>query len=228
MLHAKLHTASSTLRHLSCVTTVFLGLCVGSLTSAAAQTVYRIVGADGRVTFSDQPPVSGANVTATGRNGKALDLGNSELPFELRQVISRYPVSLYTSSNCAPCNTGRALLAGRGVPFTERTVNTNEDIEALARLAGENSLPFLTIGGQKIKGFSDTEWAQFLDAAGYPATSKLPSSFRNSPATPLVAVQKPQAAPASAEAGSQNARAGATAERPPAPPAASNPAGIKF
>lgn len=194
-----------------------------------AQTVYRIVGPDGKVTFSDKPPIvtskGNDKVTATDRSGRALDLTGASLPFELRQVVNRYPVTLYTSTNCGPCATGRSQLAARGVPFTERTVTTNEDIEALQRLSGENSLPFLTIGGQKIKGYSDTEWTQFLDAAGYPATSKLPSSYRQVPASPLVAVQKPApAAPAPAE-NPQTANA-TPAEPGAAPPA--NPAGIRF
>lgn len=192
-----------------------------------AQTVYRIVGADGRVTFSDKPPVSSDKVTATDRTGRTLDLSGTTLPFELRQTASRYPVTLYSASNCAPCASGRTLLSARGVPFSERTVNTPDDAEALGRISGEASLPFLTIGGQKIKGYSEAEWTQFLDAAGYPAASKLPSNYRNAPATPLVALQKP-ATPAQADAATEAARAAGS------PPAArvdnnsSNPAGIRF
>lgn len=197
---------------------------------ASAQTVYRIVGPDGKVTFSDKPPVSNDKTTATNRDGRPLDLAANALPFELRQVAARYPVTLYTSANCAPCGSGRAMLSSRGVPFTERTVATNEDIEALQRISGESSMPFLTIGGQKIKGFSDTEWTQFLDAAGYPPTSKLPANYRNAPASPLVAVQKPPA-PAAGGDGTQNAAARAPAvEQPAVAPVdnGSNPAGIKF
>jgi len=190
-----------------------------------AQTIYRVVGPDGKITFSDKPPISASNVTATGTGGKPLDIGGPVLPAELRQVVSKYPVTLYTSSNCAPCGTGRTLLSGRGVPFTEKTVTTNDDAQALQRISGETSLPFLTIGGQQIKGYSDAEWTQFLDAAGYPKTSALPATYRNPVAAPLVAVQKPPT-PAKAEE--------AQGERSPARPSAapvdntSNPAGIKF
>ncbi len=161
-------------------------------TAAQAQTVYRIVGADGKVTFSDKAPVT-ANQgkvvgTGVGANGAASNVG---LPFELRQVVSKYPVTLYTSSKCSPCDAGRALLTGRGVPFTERTVNTNEDAESLQRISGDMSLPFVTIGGQRLKGFTDAEWIQYLDAAGYPTTSLLTASYRNPVPSPLVAVQKP-------------------------------------
>jgi glutaredoxin len=200
--------------------------------TANAQTVFRIVGPDGRVTFSDKPPLTAEqSVTATGRGGRPVEVANTSLPFELRQVSTRYPVTLYSSASCGPCTSGRALLTSRGIPFTERTVTTAEDGDALARLSGENSLPFLTIGGQKIKGFSDTEWTQFLDAAGYPAASRLPANFRNPPASPLVAVQRPAPAeqPAATAAASADASPNAAAPAPSTPVNnASNPAGIRF
>jgi glutaredoxin len=191
---------------------------------ANAQQIYRIVAPDGRVTFSDKPPREGsAKPTAAAAVRLPADSGTANLPFELRQVASRYPVTLYTAPGCAPCGAGRAMLASRGVPFTEKTVTTNEDIDALKRLAGSTaSLPFLTIGGQQIRGFAQVEWVQFLDAAGYPKTSQLPASYSPSPATPLVAAQDPQRAPA---------RAAAPAEPVAAPtplPAAENPTGIRF
>ena len=42
------------------------------------------------------------------------------------------------------------MLSARGVPFTEKTVTSNEDVEALKRLGGTSSVPFLTIGGQQL------------------------------------------------------------------------------
>lgn len=194
-------------------------------TQAQAQTVYRVVGADGKVTFSDKPPAAAANVTTTGAGGKAVGTDGPALPFELRQVVSKYPVTLYTSSNCAPCGSGRTLLSSRGIPFTEKTVTTPEDTEALQRVSGERSLPFLTIGAQQIKGYADAEWTQFLNAAGYPQASTLPANYRHPAATPLVAVQNP--APAAKPEQIQIRPAQAEPSRAPAD-STSNPAGIKF
>lgn len=202
-------------------------LCAALLLAAGqapAQTIYRVVGPDGKVTFSDKPPVAAANVSTTDTGGKAMGTDGSALPFELRQVVSKYPVTLYTSSNCAPCGSGRTLLSGRGIPFTERTVTTADDADALQRISGENSLPFLTIGGQQIKGFSDSEWTQFLDAAGYPKASVLPPQYRRQAATPLVAVQKPAPAVPVVE----NQPGVAPAPRAAPVDKAANPAGIKF
>lgn len=196
-----------------------------------AQQVFRIVGPDGRVTFSDKPPAEPTAKATAGSGAAAGVSGAASLPFELRQVASKYPVTLYTSNDCGPCGTARAMLTGRGVPFIEKTVNSNEDIQALQRLSGENGLPFATIGGQQLKGYSDVEWTQFLDAAGYPKSSILPPSYRPPAATPLVAVAQVPATNAQAEgrAASRANPAAAAAPAPVAPaPSPSNPAGIRF
>lgn len=205
--------------------------CAAAALPAAAQTVYRIVGPDGKVTFSDRAPdAQTAPDIANGRRSSGGG-GGSGLPYDLQQIATRFPVVLYTGSDCAPCASARNLLINRGVPFTERTVSTNEDIDALQRLSGSTSLPFGTIGSQRLSGYSDTEWAQYLDAAGYPRQSQLPPTYRRPPAAPLVAA-KPAAAPAPAPGA---ARAPAP---PPAPASApspapgtrtpANPAGIQF
>ncbi len=195
---------------------------LSAATTVQAQTVYRIVGPDGKVSFSDKQPATPAQgkVVGTGTGaGGAASLGN--LPAELRQVAGKFPVTLYTSSQCSPCDSGRALLNGRGVPFTERTVTTAEDNAYLERLTGDASLPYVTIGGQRLRGFAESEWTQYLDAAGYPQKSILPAGYKNAAATPLVAVAKAEPAKKAKE----------EVVAPPAPETLKtpdNPAGIKF
>ena len=194
----------------------------GLFGGAHAQSLYRIVGPDGKVTFTDQPPPATAKaVTTPSLKGSASEPAG--LPYELRQATSKHPVTLYTTDKCKPCDSGRQMLSARGIPFAERTITSNDDAQALQRLSGANSLPFLTVGSKQFSGYSDGEWAQALDNAGYPAKSVLPSNFRNASAEPLVTVQK---APPPAEVARPT-----EAERPPtaAPvPGSANPAGIVF
>lgn len=209
---------------------------------ANAQQIFKIVGPDGRVTFSDKPPTDPGLKAAP---AKAVSftpdarVSLAGLPFELRQAASRYPVTLYTSPGCQTCAQGRQFLVSRGVPFAEKTVASKEDGDALMRLAGTQAVPLLTIGSQQLKGWADAEWSQFLDAAGYPRTSQLPSSYIPAPAKPLVALdQRPtEPRPAAAEAAAPAAEAGtapaATGRRgripaPAATPPTDNPAGITF
>lgn len=210
-----------------------IGLAVAAffVPQAGAQQVFRVVGPDGRVTFSDKAPADGSGKVAP---TVALADGNpgASLPFELRQVASRYPVTLYTSNNCGACASGRAYLTSRGIPFTEKTVTSNEDAETLKRIAGESLVPLLTIGGQQIRGYSDAEWTQFLNAAGYPARSVLPGSWRNPPPSPLVAMQRPVAPNGTDGTSTAAGRRAASPPQNPPPSAPAeigdNPAGIKF
>jgi glutaredoxin len=190
---------------------------------AMAQPIYRQVDKNGKVTFSDRAP--SASTEPAGQQGAAApsSANTAGLPYELRQVAQRYPVTLYSGDECGPCGAARTLLTTRGIPFEERTVKSNADIEALQRLSNQNALPLLTIGSQQLKGFSDVEWSQYLDAAGYPKSNSLPAGYRNGPVRPLVA-QQATPAPRAAEAPAP------PVAPPPASsePAPSNPAGIKF
>ncbi len=207
--------AASAGRHaVAAVMLLGAGLC-------SAQAVYRSVGPDGRVTFSDRPPSTGAHAATTASRSGIPAPASAVLPYELRQTATRFPVTLYTGPDCGPCDSARQLLTARGVPFNERTVQSNEDIEALRRLTGDNSLPVATIGGQRLQGFAPGEWTQYLDSAGYPRSSQLPSGYRPPPAQPLVAVRTAEPAEAAAP------RAAAPPAAAPAP-APANPAGIVF
>lgn len=203
---------------------------VTSLLPVSAQQVYRIVGPDGRISFSDQPPADSqarASTTSVPKPGTS----GTPLPFELRQATSRFPVTLYTGTNCTPCDQGRALLVQRGIPFAERTVTTPEDGEALRRLSGDVSLPLLTVGNQQIRGFAPAQWGQYLDAAGYPALSVLPAGFQHASAGPMVSVQPATDAPVST-APAPTPRPSAVPRRSTRPATGGidgrNPAGIQF
>ncbi len=194
-------------------------------TGAMAQPVYRQVDKNGKVSFSDRAPTASSEPATPSQGGSDPSAG-AGLPYELRQVTQRYPVTLYSSEECGACSMARTLLVTRGIPFDERTVKSNADIDALQRLSNQSSLPLLTIGSQQLKGYSDAEWSQYLDAAGYPKSNSLPTGYRNGLARPLVAQQ---AAPAQRAP----APAAPSAAQPAPPPAAaepapSNPAGIKF
>ncbi|RPE70637.1 glutaredoxin [Tibeticola sediminis] len=204
--------------------------------SSSAQALYRIVGPDGRVTYSDVPPPPAAKAASQpARAGAAAAGSGPALPYELQQAVSRYPITLYTTSSCAACDAARAYLRQRGVPFAERTVTTPEDAQLLQQRTQSTELPVLGIGNRIVKGYNETEWRQYLDAAGYPRSAQLPPGYRLPPPAPLA---EPKATPAASSAASAAQPADAVAPTsayepppPPAPPpqrAPSNPAGIRF
>ncbi|TFZ03248.1 glutaredoxin family protein [Ramlibacter rhizophilus] len=220
----------SLLRSLSALATLALAVPM----AVQAQGVYRSVTPDGRVVFTDRPAAEAAHSPVIPGAGAAG--ANPALPFALRQVAGKFPVVLYAAPNCAPCDSGRALLATRGIPYSERTVSSQSDIQALQRLTGGRDLPLLAIGAQHIKGFSGSEWNQYLDAAGYPRTSALPAGWKPAPAQALAgSTVEAAASPSAPSAAATGPEApAATASRPATPHSAprsgggSNPAGIQF
>jgi glutaredoxin len=180
------------------------------------QAQFKVVGPDGKVTYTDRP--------AEGTAGKPVDLGNTAapdiaLPYALRQAVARYPVTYYTTVKCAPCDAGRNWLRTRGIPFAEKSISTREENEALTRSVGSAELPAMTIGTQPVRGFGAEQWNALFDAAGYPRASQLPRSYKYAATTPLIA-------PPAAEPQASAPEAPPTAA--PTAPSPANPAGIKF
>jgi glutaredoxin len=193
--------------------------------ASSGHALYKVVGPDGRITYTDRPPPASVGRPVPlggGREPNETASALANLPLELRQVTARYPVTLYTSADCAPCESARRMLMARGIPYAERRVGNEDDAEALNRLTGGRSLPTLTIGTQPLRGFAESDWHSYLDAAGYPRESRLPRGYQQPAATPLVERQA-EATPAPAPAAPP-----LPAEPAAPPPAAPAPAGIRF
>jgi glutaredoxin len=190
-----------------------------ALTLLPALAVYKVEHADGTVTYTDRPADTGsARVTSLGRDAAPPPL-TVVLPQELRLLVQRYPVTLYTAPDCIPCDGGRRLLQQRGVPYTERVVVSSDDAAALERVVGGRTVPALTIGAQPLRGLSEADWTAYLDAAGYPRESRLPRGWQPPPPAPLA-----ERAPAEAAARAPTA-APAARPAPPAPPTETPPPG---
>lgn len=168
-----------------------------------AHAIYKIVGPDGQVTYSDTPPPEGSQAkvrTVAAGSGPAGAPSLANLPTELRRAATQYPVTLYAAAGCKPCDAGRQLLRQRGIPFAEKQVgNTNNDVAAMQKLSGGTTLPVLVIGKQQLNGLTTADWQSYLDAAGYPRESMLPASYRPPAPTPLVPPQEEAPPPPAAE-----------------------------
>ncbi|MDO4724622.1 MAG: glutaredoxin family protein [Comamonadaceae bacterium] len=163
---------------------------------ASAQEVYRSKSASGSTLYTDKPPAAGAPALSGKSSAQVAEGSSSPASGGLQAAMRRYPVSLYVMPNCPACNNGRKWLQERGIPFQEYSIKTPEDQQTAARL-GIESLPQLHIGRQTLDGFSASQWAQYLDAAGYPAKSELPADY-SAPAPRPLSSTAPQDPPATA------------------------------
>ncbi|MFC3107095.1 glutaredoxin family protein [Undibacterium arcticum] len=188
----------------------------GLLCAASAHAqLYKSVGPDGRITYSDTPPAAAKRVEQKALGGSGSDTGN--LPYALAEAVKTSPVTLFSSAKCLPCDDGRTLLKNRGIPFAEKTVNNNDDLIKLRQAGGEGQLPMLLVGRSKLSGYEAGAWSSALTAAGYPASSQLPNTYQNpraEAAAPVVAAdptksanpsdhqpERPAASPKTAEPG---------------------------
>ena len=140
---------------------------------AGAQTTYRWVDQKtGQTVFSDQPPPPGTPGVV--KVGSESSESSPQVPYATRQAAEKYPVTLYTAASCTDaCTQARDLLNQRGVPFTEKMLNSEEDQAEFAKQMGskEAMVPSLTVGQQRFRGLESGAWNNLLDLAGYPKSA---------------------------------------------------------
>lgn len=194
------------------------------LVTTPAWALYKVVGPDGRITYTDRAP-SDKPAQAIKANGATAS--TEGLPYEVQRVVSRYPVSLFTGPKCNACDAARQMLKERGVPFVEKTVATPDDARAYLKQESTDQLPSARIGQKQLVGYSQAEWVSYIDAAGYPAKSVLPLNYRQPEATPLAPIAP--IAPGGAKASSAPAtRAPPGTDTNNNAPAGSSPPGFRF
>lgn len=194
-----------------------VGMALGLTLCGSAFAQFKVIGPDGKVTYTDRPPAEGKLTQVRPSTGGSTD---ATLPFALRGVAERFPVTLYTAGDCGEaCATARNLLRQRGIPYRERTIDTDEDRQAWQQLNLGAMVPVVRVGGQVHAGFNESEWTNTLTLAGYPLKSALPANYKMAAAAPL-GDRKP--APAATAAVPDAVRTEVPVDR------SANPQGIRF
>ncbi len=146
-----------------------LMLCLALSSACAVAETYRWVDPAGRTVVSDTPPPGRAHSVSKAGSG-AVD--TVDLPYAVKKAVEDFPVTLYTSADCASqCRDARNVLNSRGVPFTEKMVQKQEEFDELKQLVGDAYVPTLKVGKQSFRGFEAGSYNNLLDLAGYPKTA---------------------------------------------------------
>lgn len=141
-------------------------------TGASAQALYKSVGPDGRVTYSDQPPVGGttqqlqldrlpAPVVAPPEPvvGGQVERGKEAMQAPARRGAGG--VLLYTADWCGYCQKAKAWLGSKRIAYREIDIDTPKGKEAFAR-AGGGGIPLLVAGERRLRGFSSTNYDELF------------------------------------------------------------------
>ena len=151
-----------------------------------AQTLYKSIGSDGRVVYSDKPPIEGK----LAKTLKAEDLPNTALPAgydaelqRMRQSLnlkgtktanastptsatasaSANPV-LFTAVWCGYCKQAKAYLTSKGVQYDSIDIDTASGKSAFAATGGSGGIPLLVASGKQLRGFSAQAYDKFFVA----------------------------------------------------------------
>jgi glutaredoxin len=135
--------------------------------AAQADTLYKWVDSQGRISYHDQPPPDGAGYRV---EEKVLGTGNKHKEDDtLAKVVEKYPVVLYSVPACGSCDLARAYLQKRKVPFTEQNLDNNPELQqTLKKKIGSLSAPTIMIGEKVMKGYVESVLEGELDGVGYP------------------------------------------------------------
>ena len=130
-----------------------------------AGTMYKSVGADGKILYSDQPPASGkVEKTLNYVNLPATPLPESVIRYrneleksmqgrlsEARKSPDTKQVSLLPAQWCGYCRQAKAYLAEKKIAYKEYDIDTQEGMRAMVEFGGGSGVPVLLWHGQKIE-----------------------------------------------------------------------------
>ena len=130
---------------------------------AGAQTLYKTVGADGKVVYSDRPPAE----------GKAQALQQEQLPISIvpgmpppapgkaaapkKAAVQNGQAVLYMAQWCGYCRLARGYLARNGIAYREIDIDTPDGKAAFAEIGGRG-VPVLLADGQRLAGFRESSY----------------------------------------------------------------------
>ncbi|MFA6015203.1 MAG: glutaredoxin family protein [Gallionellaceae bacterium] len=132
-----------------------------------ASEYFRSIDKTGQVEYGDKPLSNAVEVEKL--KARTTPPPNKPLPYATQRAMAKFPVTLYVAENCGQaCILARAYLTKRNIPFVEKNLVNNSDIEAFKTASSGEMIPTLNIGKNWLKGYLESQWEGELDAAGYP------------------------------------------------------------
>lgn len=167
---------------------LFLGALLISLPAYAAK-LYKWVDEQGRVSYQDSPPPKESNFSETAIvDPDAVDPATKSYQDKITAAASKSPVVLFSIPECDGCDLIRSYLEKRNVPFEEKNVEDNPEVQdELKGVAGRLEVPLVVLGERVLRGYSRSVLETEFDSAGFPKISEKPDGI----ATPTAAALPP-------------------------------------
>ena len=160
------------MKRLTCFTLLLASFCV-LVSAVSAEQLYKSVGPDGKVRYSDRLPTEGR----VEKTMKFENLPTSALPASTASYVEQLRrlragasaslpttgVVLYSASWCGYCRQAKAYLSSKAIAFQEIDIDTSGGMNNFAQAGGAGGgVPFLLAGGQSVRGFSAAAYDAFF------------------------------------------------------------------
>lgn len=137
--------------------------------SAASQTIYRWVDADGRVRYTSEKPPEGAKggvlqPRINSYSGTPVVSGKAPAA---APAGARPEVKMYATDWCGYCRQARQYFARNGIRYTEVDIEKSPAGRSEYERLGARGVPVILVGAQRMNGFSEQSMSALLKSAGY-------------------------------------------------------------
>ena len=153
----------------------FLVLAV--VTATQAETLYKVVGADGKITYTDRPPADGKTTALQFADAPSSPLPALVLKYQAelrktmqgrlaegRMIDSTGAVTLFGAPWCGYCKRAKSYLQTKGIRYREHDIDTVEGGRAFIEAGGQKSVPLLVADGKRLLGFTEGAYDGFFAA----------------------------------------------------------------
>lgn len=136
---------------------VFLLLSVIVLEARAE--IYKVVGADGKVSYTDKEPQS-----EKAEKLKIQTYTGSPSVSSLAGAVRR--VTLFSAQWCGSCRNAKAYMTSHNIAFEEWDIDKSDYARAKMNEFGTKAIPVILVGNQKMVGFSPESFEAMRKKAG--------------------------------------------------------------
>ncbi len=132
-----------------------------------AETVYKSVGPDGRITYSQDPPSAGkVEKTLSFANLPSTPLPDSVLRYreQLEKSMGKRldesakprasGATLFMAQWCGYCKQAKRYLAEKGIAYREYDIDTPAGMRAFVELGAGKGVPVMLWNDRKVQGFT--------------------------------------------------------------------------